>query len=262
MENGVIDFLKLENVADERGEEASKVARTLVRLGCDLYLSFGHSRKPRRGVSFYPEHPNERMEHNISPGNHPLTKDSQEVVVKRLGRSDFTTLGLFVLIFTKIDPSKTATFQIELTETDESICVVIDSEDVAKLPPPSQIKGTSEASTSATPKRNFLKISPISIFIEEQISSGRFEWQEAWSELWGNIAENKNVKIEDMKLQTFGEKEAFVKRAMKQTANKLDYAIEYQLDGVPNTKTIAKQDFGRIFRKALKKSRTLSDSPK
>ena len=56
-----------------------------------------------------------------------------------------------------------------------------------------------------------------------------------------------------MKLHTFGEKEAFIKRTMIQTANKLDYAIEYQVDGVPNTKTIARQDFGHMFRDSLKK---------
>ena len=31
------NYVILENVADERGEPAAKVARTLVRLGCDLY---------------------------------------------------------------------------------------------------------------------------------------------------------------------------------------------------------------------------------
>ena len=77
------EYLKLVNVADERGEEPAKVARTLVRLGCDLYLNFGPSRKARSGVSFFPEHPNEGMEHNIGPGDQPLTKDSQEVIIKR-----------------------------------------------------------------------------------------------------------------------------------------------------------------------------------
>ena len=137
-------FVILENVADERGESAAKVARTLVRLGCDLYLRFGPSREPRTGVNFFPEHPNGGMEHNIGPGDHPLTKDSQEVVIKRLlGRGDFTTLGLFVWIYTKVDSSITVPYQIELTKKDESICVVVAPDDVAKLPPPSQIEGTS-----------------------------------------------------------------------------------------------------------------------
>ena len=80
----MIEYLKLENVADERGEEPAKVARTLVRLGCDLYLHFGPWRESRSGVSFYPEHPTEWMVHNIDPGDHPLTKDSQEAVIKKI----------------------------------------------------------------------------------------------------------------------------------------------------------------------------------
>ena len=140
----------LENVADERGESSAKVARTLVRLGCDLYLHFGPSRKSRPGRSFFPEHPNGGMEHHIGSGNHPLTKDSQEVVIKRLGRGDFTTLGLLVWIYTKVDSSITVPYQIELTETDESICVVVDPEDVSNLPPPSTYQ-TAPGSMYPTP---------------------------------------------------------------------------------------------------------------
>ncbi len=137
-------FVILENVADERGESAAKVARTLLRLGCDLYLRFGSSREPYIGENFFPEHPTVEMEHKIDPGDYALTKDSQEVLIKRLGRGDDAPiLGLFVRIDTQVDSSKTATYQIELTKKDDSICVVVDSGDVAKLPPPSQIEGTS-----------------------------------------------------------------------------------------------------------------------
>ena len=132
----------LANVADERGEEPAKVARTLVRLGCDLYLRFGPSRESRSGVTFYPEHPTVQMKHNIGPGDHPLTKDSQEVVIKRLGRSDPSMLGLLVMIYTKVDSSITATYQIELMEKDERVCIVVNPDDVAKLPPPSKYQTT------------------------------------------------------------------------------------------------------------------------
>jgi len=151
------NYVILENVADERGESAAKVARTLVRLGCDLYLRFAPSRKPRSGVSFFPEHPNEQMEHNIGPGDHPLTKESQETVIKRLGRGDASTLGLFVRIDTKVDSSTTASYQIELTETDESICVVVDSEDAAKLPPPSTYQTASGSMYPAPPEKIIFK---------------------------------------------------------------------------------------------------------
>ena len=149
-------FVILENVADERGESSAKVARTLVRLGCDLYLRFGPSREPRTGVNFFPEHPTGGMEHNIGPGDHPLTKDSQEVVIKRLGRGDFTTLGLFVWIYTKVDSSITVPYQIELTKKDESICVVVNPDDVAKLPPlPKSIEGASVQRGGPSAKNNF-----------------------------------------------------------------------------------------------------------
>ena len=94
----MIEYLKLENVADERGEEPAKVARTLLRIGCDLYLRFGSSRESRSGVSFFPDHPAEQMEHNIGPGNHPLTKDSQEALIASLGRvGETSTKGLMIL---------------------------------------------------------------------------------------------------------------------------------------------------------------------
>ena len=79
-EKGLIsNYVILENVADERGEPAAKVARTLVRLGCDLYLRFGPSREPYIGENFFPEHPTVEMKYKIDPGDYTLTKESQEV---------------------------------------------------------------------------------------------------------------------------------------------------------------------------------------
>ncbi len=150
-EKGLIsNYVILENVADERGEPAAKVARTLVRFGCDLYLRFGPSREPYIGENFFPEHPTVEMKYKIDPGDYTLTKESQEVVIKRLGRGDFTTLGLLVWIYTKVDSSITVPYQIELTETDESICVVVDPEDVSNLPPPSTYQ-TAPGSMYPTP---------------------------------------------------------------------------------------------------------------
>jgi hypothetical protein len=169
----VIEYLKLENVADERGEEPAKVARTLVRLGCNLYLHFGPSRDSRSGVSFYPEHPTERMEHNIGSGDKQLTKDSQEAVIKRLGRGDTTTEGLTVLDVSpnevsqklvlscdeivELDPKQEILkFQIELMEQDDSVCVVVHPDDVSNLPPPSQIgDGVSETAGGASTNNKF-----------------------------------------------------------------------------------------------------------
>ncbi|SVE16061.1 uncharacterized protein METZ01_LOCUS468915, partial [marine metagenome] len=103
--------------------------------------------------------------------------------------------------------------------------------------------------------------SPITFFIEEQIKSGEQEWQKAWKEL-NNMADMKNTKTENLTLHNFGEKDVYLCRdEMKQTSNKLDHAIKYQVDGALTTKTVTRQDFGRMFRDELKKSRSRSETP-
>ena len=75
------------------------------------------------------------------------------------------------------------------------------------------------------------------------------------------IADKKNTKTENLKLHNFGEKDVYLRRKMKQTSNKLDHAIEYYEDGALTTKTVTRQDFGRMFRDALQKSRSRSETP-
>jgi hypothetical protein len=255
------EFLNIEGLALERGERPDIVARMLVHNGGNLYLWFGEL-KDRYGYMVFPGHPFDRREYKISPGYYPLTKESQEEFIKRLERGETTTEGLTMLDTWQLDPTTEQKFTIEYPEHDDSVYVCVNLDDVAKLPPPSPIEDTAVTRPPTNPKRKFSKISPISIFIDEQISNGTYEWQKAWSELWGNIAQNKNTKIEDLKLYSFGEKDAFVRRNLKYTSNKLDLAIEYQEDSIPTFKTVTRQSFGRMFRRSLKKSRTPSDSPK
>ena len=174
-EKGLIsNYVILENVADERGEPAAKVARTLVRLGCDLYLRFGPSREPYIGENFFPEHPTVEMKYKIDPGDYTLTKESQEVVIKRLGRGDFTTLGLLVWIYTKVDSSITVPYQIELMEEDESVCVVVNPEDVAKLPPPPKtIEGATVTGELPYAKNNFENFVNYEKDVDERFESGK-----------------------------------------------------------------------------------------
>jgi len=102
--------------------------------------------------------------------------------------------------------------------------------------------------------------SPITFFIEEQIKSGEQEWQKAWKEL-NNMADMKNTKTENLTLHNFGVKDVYLWRdEMKQTSNKLDHAIKYQVDGALTIKTVTRQDFGRIFRHAKEKSES-SETP-
>ena len=97
----------------------------------------------------------------------------------------------------------------------------------------------------------------------KQISNGKYEWQKVWFDLRKNYADDKNSNQEDLTLRTFGEKTIFIRRTMKQTSKKLDYAIEYQEDedNVPTFKTVSRQDFGRMYREELKKSRSRSETP-
>lgn len=102
--------------------------------------------------------------------------------------------------------------------------------------------------------------SPITFFIEEQIKSGEQEWQKAWKEL-NNMADMKNTKTENLTLHNFGVKDVYLWRdEMKQTSNKLDHAIKYQVDGALTIKTVTRQDFGRMFRHAKEKSES-SETP-
>ena len=75
------------------------------------------------------------------------------------------------------------------------------------------------------------------------------------------MADMKNTKTEYLTLHNFGEKDVYLRRKMKQTSNKIDHAIEYQEDGVPTFKSVSRQDFGRMFRDELKKSRSRSETP-
>ena len=101
--------------------------------------------------------------------------------------------------------------------------------------------------------------SPIQYFIIDQIKLRELEWQKAWKKLY-DMAEAKNTKLEDMTLHNFGEKDVYLRRKMEQTSNKLVHAIEYQEDGALNFKTVTRQDFGRMFREAKKKSES-SETP-
>ena len=248
-------FLNIDDIAQARGETTFKVARLLTRKECKLYLCFGGGKEKLLCIT---EQMIDGFYHLFQgkKGDYPMTLTSQHECVQRISNNNFDLSGLSFMV------GKDELRLKSVDGEDRSVYVGAKNSDIDLLPPPSQIEGKSEASTTTTPKRKFFKNSPISIFIDEQISNGEYEWREAWLELWGNIAENKNAKIEDMKLYSFGEKYAFLRRKMKHTSNKLDYAIEYQEDGIPTFKTVSRQSFGRMFRRSLKISRTPSDSPK
>jgi hypothetical protein len=151
------------------------------------------------------------MEHNIGPGDHPLTKDSQEVVIKRLGRGDFTTLGLFVWIYTKVDSSITAPYQIELMEQDDSVCVVVHPDDVTKLPPPSTFHTAPGSMYPDPPEKIFFENSeketisgkhkPHTAYVALEKKDGT-KRGDAWNKLKRLASESKGAK--QIELNGFG----------------------------------------------------------
>ena len=247
-------FLNIEEIAEARGETTFKVARLLTRKECKLYLCFGGGKEKLLCIT---EQMIDGYYHLFQgkKGDYPMTLKSQHECVQRLSNNNFDLSGLSFMI------GKDELRLKSVDGEDRSGFVGAKKSDIDLLPPPSLIVGTSEASTTSTPKRKNFKISPISIFIDEQISQGRYEWQKTWLDLRENIADDKNTIQEDLTLRTFGEKNVFIRRTMKQTSKKLDYAIEYQEDGVPTFKTVSRQDFGRMFREELKKSRSRSETP-
>jgi hypothetical protein len=105
------------------------------------------------------------------------------------------------------------------------------------------------------------KTSPITVFIDEQINAGKKPWQEAWTLLY-NQAQGKIVSDEDLREYKIGEFRVFLRKAIKHSSKGRDRAVEYQEGDSPEWKKVLRQSFGTMFRRALKKSRTLSDSPK
>ena len=110
-------------------------------------------------------------------------------------------------------------------------------------------------------KKSSLKTSPITVFIDEQINAGEKPWQEAWTLLY-NQAQGKIVSDEDLREYKIGEFRVFLRKAIKHSSKGHDRAVEYQEGDSPEWKKVLRQSFGTMFRRALKKSRTLSDSPK
>ena len=254
-------YVKLEDVADERGENPAKVARTLVRQGCDLYLHFGEARESRAGVSFYPDHPTKRMEHNIGAGEHPLTKDSQEAVIKRLGREDTTTEGLMVLIYLRHEVGQNEElpngeivvhepklevleYQLELMKKDDTVCVVFDSEDLKLLPPLPAYQDGAVTGSPTTPDDIFFENSgkifvsgkrkPHTAFAAHEKKAGS-KRGDAWNKL-KNLA-SKSKGREQIDLPGYGK--IFLKRDKTEPESDLRYKhdpFESQNDGYLITK--------------------------
>ena len=138
------------------------------------------------------------------------------------------------------------------------------------LPSHPENKHASVAVSFDTPENDYFensgeksigKTSPITFFIDEQIKEGEQVWQEAWSKLFKQ-AQKKLTDNEELTIWHIGEFSVFLRKAFKQTSKGHDHAVEYQEGESEEWKKVVRQSFGSMFRRALKKSQTLSDSPK
>ena len=138
------------------------------------------------------------------------------------------------------------------------------------LPSHPENKHASVAVSFDTPENDFFensdeksigKTSPITFFIDEQIKEGEQVWQEAWSKLFKQ-AQKKLTDNEELTIWHIGEFSVFLRKAFKQTSKGHDHAVEYQEGESEEWKKVVRQSFGSMFRRAMKISRTQSDSPK
>jgi len=162
----MIDYLNLEDVAVQRGEKSDLLARKLVANGCYLYLWFDNNRK-HKAMMLFPGVSKKEMDYEIDQGTYPLTQGSREALIKILNRGESTTEGLEILIESDDGIKGFVTYQVRLTEEDKSVCVVVNPDDVTKLPPPSKYQTAPVSMYPAPPEKNIFENS------EKEITSGK-----------------------------------------------------------------------------------------
>ena len=88
------EFLNIEDVADDRGEEPAKVARMLTRKECKLYLHLGGSEDPILCMTEYLNEKGNYSIYQIKKGVYPMTLKAQNKYVKRISVNNFDLTGL------------------------------------------------------------------------------------------------------------------------------------------------------------------------
>ena len=130
----MIEYLNLEDVAVQRGEKSDLLARKLVANGSFLYLWLDNNRK-HKAMMLFPGISNKEMDYEFEQGTYPLTQGSTEALIKILKRGENTTEGLEILIESEDGFKGFVKYQVRLTKEDDkeddSVCVVVDSEDVS-----------------------------------------------------------------------------------------------------------------------------------
>ena len=173
---GGAEYASLEDVAAERGEEPAKLARQLVRRGCDLWLWFDDSKEYRSGECESKHgsgwgYPSEC----ILPGHYRLAPEASTEAIRRIAVDDFSVAGL-VLVF-EFAPDDT--LSIRMAEDDATVYVVVNPADLSQLPPPPSEDMGASGSGHPTPRgekisENFEpgKNKPHTAFAAHEVTAG------------------------------------------------------------------------------------------
>jgi hypothetical protein len=192
-------YLNLEDVSTQRGEVIFNVARLLTKNGSKLFLDF-------RGDNEFILCITDKMikgHHHlfqVKKGTYPMTLKSQHECVQRLSNANYDLSGLSFMVLKDEIRLKS------VDDEDRSVCFVVSADDVAKLPPPSQIgDGASEnvggASTIDKVKNIRKKTNPeiykifwrTIIFLRENFSRDP-NYKEVWQAIFDDV---KKSDLED-----------------------------------------------------------------
>jgi len=142
-------YLNLEDVAIQRGEDIFKVARLLTKNECKLFLDFGEDNDFILCITDKMIEGHHHL-YQVKKGTYPMTLKSQHECVQSLSNSNYDLSGLSFMVNNDEIRLKS------VDDEDRSVTVVINNDDVAKLPPPSQIgDSVSGKVAKASTKNNF-----------------------------------------------------------------------------------------------------------
>ena len=123
------DYLNIEDVANDRGEEPSKVARMLTRKECKLYLHLGESEDTILCMTEYLNEKGNYSIYQIKRGVYPMTLKAQNKYVKRISTNNFD--------LTKLHFISGEDNRLEyLHEEDRTVKVVVKKSDIYLLSKP------------------------------------------------------------------------------------------------------------------------------
>ena len=248
----MIEYLNLEDVAVQRGEKSDLLARKLVANGSFLYLWLDNNRKHKAKMQF-PGVSKKEMDYEFDQGTYPLTQGSREALIKILNRGENTTEGLEILIESDDGFKGFVTYQVRLTEEDDGVCFVVNSEDVSNLPPPSKYQTAPVSMYPAPPEKKIIENS------EEETTSGKRKPHtfyiatvkkdgtkrgDAWNKLKRLASESKGGKQID--LSGFGK--IYLKRDRENSETVLRYK-HTEFEQPDDGKQITKGAFDRAWDK-------------